>query len=66
MHAKVPLRLAEFANADNFNFGHDVAGILGHLNRQTGELEDCFLPRFAAPEPAGKTLDEVRAAQAAV
>lgn len=27
-----------------------------HLNRQTGELEDCFLPRFAAPaaerEPA--------------
>lgn len=66
VHAKVPLRLAELANADNGNFGHDVAGIIGHLNRQTGELDDCFLPRFAAPQPDGESLDEVRAAQAAL
>jgi len=25
---------------------HDVAGIMRHINRQTGQLEDCFLPRY--------------------
>lgn len=47
VHAKVPLRLAELEQADDFNFGHDIAGIYRHLNRQTGELEDFFVPRFA-------------------
>lgn len=47
VHAKMPLKLAELATADDFNFAHDVAGIVGHLNRQTGELEDFFVPRFA-------------------
>jgi hypothetical protein len=41
------LRLDELASADPFNFSHDVFGIRGHLNRKTGKLEDCFLPRFA-------------------
>lgn len=43
-----PLRLEELADADNFNFAHDVLGINRHLNRETGELQDCFLPRYAA------------------
>lgn len=49
VHAKVPLRLAEFADADDFNFEHDILGIHRHLDRQTGELGDFFVPRFAAP-----------------
>ena len=45
-----PLRLREFAFADDVNFGHDIFGIAAHLNRETGELEGCFLPRFAKGE----------------
>ena len=32
------------------DFVHDVSGIQRHINRATGVLEDCFLPRCAAPE----------------
>lgn len=42
------LKLDKLLGADDFNFTHDVFGIRRHLNRQTGVLEDCFLPRFAA------------------
>ncbi len=40
------LRLDELLNADEFNFAHDILGIRRHLNRQTCELERCFIPRF--------------------
>jgi hypothetical protein len=43
-----PLRLHELATADDFDFVHDVGGIRQHLNRQTGELRNHFVPRFAA------------------
>ena len=33
---------------DDFNFLHDIYGIAAHLNRETGQLERCFLPRAAA------------------
>lgn len=49
VHATCPLRLADLLAADDFNFGHDMRGILRHLNRQTGGLENFFLPRFAQP-----------------
>lgn len=48
----MPLRLHELLSADDFNFGHDVFGIRRYLNRETGELGGCFVPRFAAPERA--------------
>lgn len=48
VHIASPLRLQELLDADDFNFNHDVFGICRHLNRETGELEDCFLPRFTA------------------
>lgn len=51
VHAVCPLKLAELRDADKFNFTHDIAGIYRHLNRRTGELEDCFVPRFAQPAP---------------
>lgn len=40
------LKLKELLNADNFNFCHDITGIVQHLNRETIELEHCFSPRF--------------------
>lgn len=43
-----PLKLSELASADNFNFAHDVFGIRRHIDRKTGQLQDCFLPRFSA------------------
>lgn len=30
-----------------FNIAHDLYGIHRHINKQTGALEHCFLPRFA-------------------
>lgn len=47
-HDDTPLDLEKFANFDDGNFAHDMLGIRRHMNRQTGELEDCFLPRCAA------------------
>lgn len=48
-HAKCPLRLHELADADDGNFAHDIFGIDRHLSRETGELENFFLPRFSRP-----------------
>jgi len=47
-HAGCPLKLDALLAADDFNFSHDVMGIRRHLDRETGKLEDHFLPRFAA------------------
>ncbi len=45
-----PLDLQKLLKAPDFDFMHDVLGIGRHLNRETGQLEDCFLPRCARPE----------------
>jgi hypothetical protein len=42
-----PIDFDALAKADDFNFIHDVAGIVRHLDRSTGKLVDCFVPRFA-------------------
>ena len=42
-----PLKLQELLVADNANFAHDIFGIRRHLDRTTGELGDCFLPRYS-------------------
>ncbi|MHB8927811.1 MAG: DUF6874 family protein [Bacillota bacterium] len=47
-HADVPLRLDALAAADGFDFAHDVFGIMRHMDRETGKLGGCFLPRYAA------------------
>ena len=46
-HIKYPLDLEGLLNAEDFDFIHDVAGINRHIDRKTGDLKDCFLPRFA-------------------
>lgn len=45
-----PLQLLELSKADDSNFFHDVLGINRHLDRSTGKIGDCFLPRFAQRE----------------
>lgn len=46
VHIDSPLRLEDFLNAPDMDFVHDVVGIHNNLNRQTGKLENCFLPRY--------------------
>lgn len=43
-----PLKLEELLNADDFNFAHDICGIRANINRDSGEMNNCFLPRFTA------------------
>jgi hypothetical protein len=40
-----PLNFKKMLKADDFNLMHDIHGIGRHLNRTTGKLMDCFLPR---------------------
>lgn len=47
-----PLRLEEFFQADDFNFLHDFGGIRRHIDRESGQLRDCFVPRFSQPRKA--------------
>jgi len=36
------------------DFFHDVCGIAQNVNRKTGKLGNCFLPRYAAREENGE------------
>lgn len=45
-----PLDLEKLLAFDDGNFGHDVFGIRRFLDRSTGELGGCFLPRCSLPE----------------
>jgi len=40
-----PLDFNKLLSFDDFSFGHDVYGISSNLDRNTGELDNCFLPR---------------------
>jgi len=42
-----PLKLNELLKAGDGDFGHDVFGIRRFLDRHSGQLGGCFLPRFA-------------------
>ena len=43
-----PLKLQELLEADDFNFAHDVFGIRANIDRTTGKLQNCFVPRYAS------------------
>ncbi len=42
-----PLKLQELLETDDVNFAHDVFGIRQHIDRITGRLQDCFVPRYS-------------------
>lgn len=41
------LKLKELAEANDFDFAHDVFGIHRNISRETGKLENHFRPRYA-------------------
>jgi hypothetical protein len=45
VHLKTPIDLDRLLEFDDFNLLHDVFGIIRHINRETGELKNCFLPK---------------------
>jgi hypothetical protein len=46
------LDFQKLLEASPFDFVHDIYGIARHLNRITGQLEHCFVPRCAASRHA--------------
>lgn len=42
-----PMDFKRMFEADDFNLTHDFCGIARHIDRRTGKLTNCFLPRFA-------------------
>jgi hypothetical protein len=44
------LRLSDLLAAPEFDFVHDVWGIVNHLDRTTGALTRCFVPRYSASQ----------------
>ena len=40
-----PMDFAKLLAAPQFDFVHDIAGIRRHINRETGQIENCFMPR---------------------
>jgi hypothetical protein len=49
--AIIPLDFDRLLAFDEGNFGHDINGIYQNFNRATKEMENCFCPRSAKPEP---------------
>lgn len=45
-----PLRLQGLLDARDFDFAHDVLGIMGHINTRTGKLRKHFNPRYAVEQ----------------
>jgi hypothetical protein len=44
------LDLESILKASDSDFGHDIFGIRRYIDRDTGKLTDCFVPRCAARE----------------
>ncbi len=47
-HLIEPLNLDKFEAAKDFDFFHDVFGIMKYIDRASGKLTDCFLPRCSS------------------
>lgn len=41
------LKMEDWLNADNFNFAHDVVGIVNNIDRRNPTDFNLFVPRFA-------------------
>jgi len=46
-HAHIPMDLSAMLTMPRTDFAHDIGGIQRHIDRQTGKLGDCFVPRCA-------------------
>lgn len=63
-HDSIGLNLQGLLEADDLNFSHDIVGIQTHINRDTKELEDFFVPRYATQKDVDidKIIDKAKAA----
>lgn len=52
VHSVCPLDFKKLHDFNDFSFAHDVVMIDIKLNKETGELEDHFLPRCSKTEVA--------------
>lgn len=52
VNGNLPIDVAGLLAADDFNFAHDVFGIMRHINRETGAIDGFFVPRFTAAAQA--------------
>jgi len=43
-----PLDFKKLLDFDRLNFLHDISGIITNIDRATGKLQNCFLPRCSA------------------
>ena len=53
-----PLDLQGLLNATPGDFNHDISGIVSRIDRETGNLRDCWTPRHHAKEPARRRPHE--------
>lgn len=51
-----PIDFNKLLEAGRFDFTHDIAGIVRHLDRRSGELTGFFRPRSALPAQAGNEV----------
>ena len=63
-HHTMGLNLQGLLEADDLNFKHDIVGIQTHINRDTKELEDFFVPRYATQKDVdiNEIIDKAKAA----
>ena len=61
VHEICPLNLDALLDADQGNFGHDITGIYNHFNRETGQLENCFVPRYSIENVEAEAKAEAEA-----
>ena len=47
-HRQFNLKLNEWLKANDLDFSHDIVGIQQNINRETKQVENCFLPRYAS------------------
>ena len=45
-----PLDFKKLLAANDFNFSHDIIGIMQNLDSKTGKLKNCFSPRCSKVE----------------
>jgi hypothetical protein len=53
-HATMGLDLHRLAAFPDFDFAHDVYGIMRHMDRSTGRIRDHFIPRCASKKEEHK------------
>lgn len=52
-----PLNLQKLLDAKPFDFSHDILGMLRHINKNDGTLNNFFVPRCALPEVDNESDD---------